>query len=134
MLKFFIVYLKCKFNWVSCNSSVNFIVGIFEKPDTLASEVVLWRGSVWRLYGNRYQLCGYTTKCVVVSQGVLLANRVSGQVEGLDMEQQEQARITWDLPGTSVPRMMTSHLPSELHRDLSWPHREGGSGKGSLWC
>ena len=120
---------------MSCILSVSFIVGIFEKPDTLASAVVLWRGSVWRLYGNRYQLCGYTTKCVVVIQGVLLVNRVSGQEEELDMEQRERARITWDLPGTSVPRMMASHLPSELlHRDLSWPHREEGSGKGSLWC
>ena len=81
-----------------------------------ASEV-LWRGSMWRVYGKKHQLCGYTVKYVAVNQGWLLVNRVTGQEEELDLEQ-DRARITWNPLGTSVP-MMTSHLSSKLHRDLS---------------
>ena len=75
-------------------------------------------GVVCGVYGKKYQPCGYTAKYVTVNQGLLLVNRVTGQEEELDLEQ-DRARITWNPLGTSVPIMMTSHLSSKLHRDLS---------------
>ena len=73
---------------------------------------------MWRVYGKKYQPCGYTAKYVAVNQGLLLVNRVTGQEEEPDLEQ-DRARITWNPLGTSVPTMMTSHLSSKLHSNLS---------------
>ena len=59
------------------------------------ASAVLWRGSMWRVYGKKPHLCGYTIKYVAVNQGLLLVNRVTGHEEDLDLEQ-ERARKTWD--------------------------------------
>ena len=48
---------------------------------------------MWRVYGKKHQLCGYTAKYVAVNQGLLLVNRVTGQEEELDLEQ-ERPRVT----------------------------------------
>ena len=93
-LSFFIIYLKHKFNWLSCILSVNSIVGTFKKPCMFAS-AVLRRGSMWRVYGKKPHLCGCTIKYVALNQGLSLVNRVTGQEEDLDLEQ-EWARKTWD--------------------------------------
>ena len=50
---------------------------------------------MWRVYGKKPHLCGYTIKYVAVNQGLLLVNRVTGHEEDLDLEQ-ERARKTWD--------------------------------------
>lgn len=127
---------------MSCILSDHIIVNTSGRLNIFASEVRLHKGSLWHVYGNSYQLRGYTTKCLGVGLGLLLVTRVKKRSCIWSKREQGQPETYWVPPlgwtgmmsnHNLLWRMVTSasHQSSELYRDTSWLHRRGSAGKGS---